>query len=264
MHEASSWMCSPCGSNSSDIGDEAIFRHSESRNLSYTYPTRQPTEQEKRPPLYKFTFDAKSSKYDTAKTGNINLAAMTEHRKKYQADHALVVTPGFSGDAIGKRCTEEQITPMTAADLGVLLEYTVQFGAIDLITLRNVFELFRPSEVSDWIQNLGNKVKNGRVLTLDVFLKALEHLKGDVPNAIPADMFAYICKTTQQKIVTNIDVLSLARGLAILVPDLIGVENDRIVVNASVERVKAAIEMQLENLHDNEQSDGVLPDGVDE
>ena len=27
-------MCSPCGSNSSDIGDEAIFRHSESRNLS--------------------------------------------------------------------------------------------------------------------------------------------------------------------------------------------------------------------------------------
>ena len=35
MHEASSWMCSPCGSNSSDIGDEAIFRHSESRNLSY-------------------------------------------------------------------------------------------------------------------------------------------------------------------------------------------------------------------------------------
>ena len=28
-------MCSPCGSNSSDIGDEAIFRHSESRNLRY-------------------------------------------------------------------------------------------------------------------------------------------------------------------------------------------------------------------------------------
>ena len=230
---------------------------------AYTYPTKQPTEQEKQPPLYKFTFDAKSSKHDIAKTGNIDLAAMAAHRRKYGADHALVVAPGFSGDAIGDRCTEAKVTPMTAADLGVLLEYTVQFGAIDLITLRDVFGLFRPDEVHDWVQNLESKLKENRILTLDVFLTTLEHMKGDVPDAIPAEMFAYICKTKQQIIIKSTDVLSLAKGLVILVPDLIGVESDKVIVNASVERIKAAIEKQLDNLHGDKQSDSSPSGEVD-
>ena len=230
---------------------------------AYTYPTKQPTEKEKQPPLYKFTFDAKSSKHDTAKTGNIDLAAMAAHRRKYGADHALVVAPGFSGDAIGDRCTEAEVTPMTAADLGVLLEYTVQFGAIDLITLRDVFGLFRPDKVYDWVQNLESKLKENRILTLDVFLTTLEYMKGDVPDAIPAETFAYICKTRQQIIIKSADVLSLAKGLEILVPDLIGVENDKIVVNASVERIKAAIEKQLDNLHGDGQSDSSPSGEVD-
>ena len=247
-----------------EVKDLAKSGEPEGVASAYTYPTKQPTKLEKQPPLYKFTFDAKSSKHDAVKTGNIDLAAMIEHRKKYQADHALVVAPDFSGDAIGNRCTEAEVTPMTAADLGVLLEYTVQFGAIDLRTLRDVFELFRPDEVSDWVRNLGSKLQENRILTLDVFLTALEHMKGDVPEAIPAETFAYICKIKQQIVITSTAVLSLAKGLEILVPDLIGVENDKIVVNASVERIKAAIEKQLDDLHDDEQSDSVSSGEVDE
>ena len=231
---------------------------------AYTYPTKQPTKQEKQPPLYKFTFDAKSSKHDSAKTGNIDLAAMTAHQREHRADHALVVAPGFTGDAIVDRCTEAKVTPMTAADLGVLLEYTVQLGAIDLITLREVFRLFRPDEVHDWVRNLGSRLQNNRTLTLDVFLTALGHMKGDVPDAIPAEMFAYICKIKQQIIIKSTDVLFLVKGLEILVPDLIGVENDKIIVNASVERIKAAIERQLDNLRGDEQSDSSPSGEVDE
>ena len=247
-----------------EVEDMAKSGEPEGVASAYTYPTKQPTEQEKQPPLYKFTFDAKSSKHKAAQTGNIDLAAMTEHRRKYQADHALVVAPGFSGDAIGDRCTEAKITPMKAADLGMLLEYTVQFGAIDLIQFKEVFALFRPDRVSDWVRNLGSKLQENRILTLDVFLTTLEHMKGDVPEAIPAETFAYICKTKQQIIIKSADVLSLARGLAILIPDLIGVENDKIVVNTSVERVKAAIEKQLDNLHDDGQSDSGPSGEVDE
>ena len=231
---------------------------------AYTYPTKQPTVQEKQPPLYKFTFDAKSSKHPTAKTGNINLDAITEHRNKYRADYALVVAPGFSGDAIGNRCESFGVTPMTAANLGMLLEYTVKYGAIDLVTLRQVFEQFHPDQVNNWVQNLGDKLAEKRVLTLDVFLRTLEFMKGDVPDAIPAEMFVYICKTKLRKIVTNTNVLALAKGLAILIPDLIGIENDKVIVNASVQRVAAAIESQLEILHNDERSDGSTSIGIEE
>lgn len=219
---------------------------------AYTYPTRYATEHDAKPPLYKFTFDAKSTKHDTAKTGNIDLAAIIDHRKKHEADYALVVAPGFSGEAIGDRCVEARVTPMTASDLGRLLKYTVQYGAIDLITLKEVFDLFRPDEVAQWVGSLGNELQNNRKLTLDVFLKALMHMKGDVPDAIPAGTFTYICKTVLDVIVRETDVLALARGLEILVPDIVGVENDKIVVNTSVERVASAVATQLEDLYGDE------------
>jgi hypothetical protein len=45
------------------------------------------------------------------------------------------------------------------------------------------------------------------------------------------------------------DVIALARGLSILVPDLIGVENEKIIINASPNYVAEAIRKQLEALH---------------
>ena len=45
-------------------------------------------------------------------------------------------------------------------------------------------------------------------------------------------------------------VIRLVRGLQILVPDLVGLDdNERIIINASAERVAAAVEAQLDNLH---------------
>lgn len=45
-------------------------------------------------------------------------------------------------------------------------------------------------------------------------------------------------------------VIRLVRGLQILVPDLVGLDdNERIIINASAERVAAAVAAQLDNLH---------------
>jgi hypothetical protein len=49
--------------------------------------------------------------------------------------------------------------------------------------------------------------------------------------------------------VVDKDVIRLVRGLQILVPDLVGLdESDGIIVNASAERVAAAVATQLDNL----------------
>ncbi len=210
-----------------------------------------PTEQEPQPPLYKLTYDAKSSKHATAKTGNISLDGVQEHRERYGAKYALVVAPGFEDGALAVRCEQVGVTPMRAADLGKLLEYSVTYGAIPLDALEAMFALRDPRKVTEWVDALEAGLQSKRKLTIDVFLKALDALRGKVPDALQASLVSYTCR--EQLGVTTVrdeDVIRLVRGLQILVPDLVGLdENDRIIINASAERVAAAVARQLENLH---------------
>lgn len=76
---------------------------------------------------------------------------------------------------------------------------------------------------------------------------------------MPAGTLALECRRGLNAVsVTDEHVLALAKGLAILIPDLVGVDNDKIVVNASAERVAAAVESQLEKLHDPVPSDQLV------
>jgi hypothetical protein len=221
---------------------------------AYPYPTKgSPTKAEPNPPLYSFSFDAKSSKHEAAKTGNVSLDGVVEHRNRYKVNHALVVAPGFQEGAITTRCEEQDVTPMAARDLGRLLEYTVEYGAIPLSKLREVFVLHNPSAVSDWVDELEGWLKDQRHLTIDIFLRALGNLKGKVPDVLDASLIAYECREKLGAVaVTNEEVIAVAKGLSILVPDLVGVDKDKIVVNASPERVAAAVNAQFERLQSDE------------
>jgi hypothetical protein len=224
---------------------------------AYSTPTfSSPTIDNPSPPLYSFTFDAKSSKHEAAQTGNIGLDGIVEHRNRYRADHALVVAPGFTGKAVKTRCAELKVTPMTARDLGRLLEYTVEHGAIPLTKLREVLNLYDYEEVGQWVKHLEKWLRGRRQVTIDIFLKALERLRGKVPDVLPAGTIAYECRVSLGAVtVKDEDVIAIARGLSILIPDLVGVDGDKIVVNASAERVAAAVQSQLDKLHSDEPLD---------
>ena len=175
-----------------------------------------PTEQEPEPALYKLTYDAKSSKHSAAKTGNISLDGVQEHRKRYGAQYALVIAPGFEDGALSVRCEQVGVTPMRAADLGKLLEYTVTYGAIPLDTLEGVFKLRDPKAVTSWVDALETNLKSKRKLTIDIFLKALDLLRGKVPDALQASLVSFTCRT-QLGVATvrDEDVIRLVRGLQI-------------------------------------------------
>lgn len=217
---------------------------------AYPLPTfSSPTDQNPNPPLYSVAFDAKSSKHETSKTGNIDLAAVVDHRKQYSADYSLVVAPGYSGPAIRNRCAQQKVTPMTAHDLGRLLELTVEYGAIPLTKLREVFQIYDPEKVVKWVDDLRGWLSGHRQLTIDVFLKALDRLRGKVPDVLSASTIAFECREGLGIArVKESDVIAVAKGLSILVPDLVGIDSDKIVVNASAARITAAVETQLEKL----------------
>lgn len=223
---------------------------------AYPYPTRRVrTDDERIPPLYSFTFDAKSSKHEAAKTGNIGLDGIAEHRDRYAADHALVVAPGYTGDAIVTRCEQLKVTAMTAHDLGRLMEYTVEYGAIPLTKFRDVLYIYNHEKVTEWVTALGEEMSKSRKITYHIFLSALEKLKGKVPDALPAEIIAFTCREQLNVVSATADeILAIARGLEILVPDLVGIEGDKIVVNASPEKVADAVHVQLELLHNVDQA----------
>lgn len=240
-----------------DVRDLAQSGEPEGIASAFPAPTQgNPTIDDPTPPLYSFSFDAKSSKKEVAKTGNISLDAVAEHRDRYKADHALVIAPGFSDGALAVRCDQQKITPMTARDLGRLLEYTVEYGAIPVTKFREVLLLRDPAKVTAWVDELGEAMKEKRTLTIDVFLKALEALKGQVPDVLSASTIALTCRRDLNVAsVREADVTALVKGLQIIIPDLVGISEDRIVVNASAERVAAAVSAQLEKLHEESGDD---------
>lgn len=241
-----------------DVRDLAKSGEPEGIASAYPMPTGvAPSEEQPRPPMYSFSFDAKSSKHESAKTGNIKLDGVVEHRKRYKATYALVVAPGFTGDAINTRCEQQKVTPMIASDLGRLLEYTVEYGAIPLTKLQEVFSIYRHEGVAKWVDDLEPWLKKQRPITIAIFIKALEQLKGKVPDVLPAGTIAYQCREKLGALTVQApDVVMLARGLSILIPDLVGVEEDKIIINASAAHVADAIRTQLEKLQSDEPLEG--------
>lgn len=225
---------------------------------AYPMPTGvAPSEEQPNPPMYSFSFDAKSSKHESAKTGNIKLDGVVEHRERYKATYALVVAPGFTGDAINTRCEQQNVTPMVASDLGRLLEYTVEYGAIPLTKLQEMFSIYAHEGVTKWVDELELWLKKQRPITIAIFIRALEQLKGKVPDVLPAGTIAYQCREKLgARTVQAPDVVMLARGLSILIPDLVGVEEDKIIINASAAHVADAIRTQLEKLQSDEPLEG--------
>jgi hypothetical protein len=236
-----------------DVQDLAKSGQPEGIASAYPAPTNAtPNAQNRTPPLYSFTFDAKSSKHDVAATGNIKLDGVVEHRERYKANYALVVAPGFSDGAFSVRCEQQKVTPITGQDLGRLLEYTVKYGAISLPKFREIFNYFDPVKISGWVTDLGEYLEKNRHLTIDIFLKALESLKGQIPDVLTASTIAHTCRRDlNAHSVKSDDVVVLVKGLSILIPDLVQIDGDKIAINANSKRIAEAIKVQLEQLYDD-------------
>ena len=220
--------------------------------------TWKPTIEEPEQPIYSFTYDAKTTKHERAKTGNLTLDAVEEHRVRFCADYALVVAPGFQQGAADTRTKGGCITLMRASDLGRLLELTVEFGALPLDKLEEVFKLDRFGQIGPWIDRLRENLAETRLFTIDKFLRSLELLEGKVPDLLHPQLIQITCRNELNlPTVKEKEIMDMARGLAIAVPDLIGVDDSsgKIVVNASAERVADAVRVQLEQLHQPSEED---------
>ena len=136
---------------------------------------------------YTLTYDAKSSHKDRISGKEVVPATIVRHRKKYDADFAVVVAPGFQGgdNETGKALTEarqQEITLFTVADLRelVLLAASRQLG---LSKLRDLFAKCRtPREVHKWINHVASEPVPE--MPLADILEAIYELQDESPDPV--------------------------------------------------------------------------------
>ena len=179
---------------------------------------------------YKFTYDAKSSAKGVVKTSNVGIAGLARHRTNYGAQHTLVVAPSFEEGALEEECEQNGITPIKAADLARLVLVTVGYGQTNLIDFRNVFSLFRPGDVSAWVEQLIDVQRNIKHLSLGLLIQALTAISEANPNRpdmIHCSQIADKCRELlgDHNFPNRSQVAAAIRGLSLMAPNVINISN---------------------------------------
>lgn len=202
---------------------------------------------------YRFTYDAKSSKHGKSKTGNVGTAGLERHRKDWNADYILVVSPGFEEGGLEKECAPTAdtpgITPIKAADLGELLMASAAFGRMDLVTFRSLFDCHSPAESSEWVAKAISDLRLKRRVSLGAVLEGLELIGFEGPDAPTVSVLAHeMRERTKADYPTRTDIARVIDGLAILAPGLIRLVNERIILGGPPRLLRDAIREQIASI----------------
>jgi hypothetical protein len=200
---------------------------------------------------YTFTYDAKSAKRGKVKTGNINAAGLTRHRKKYGADYTLVVAPDYEAGALDQEAKDNEIAPIRARDLGRLLMLTAGSGPLSAAEFREILKLRTPDKIAEKVTELEERVTRRPRASLDTFLDALESIGFAQPDALTTSVIAMrIRDATGLDFPTAGDVDRLVRGLEVMCPSLIRLvsQQSKVIMGVSPAKLREDILRQLSSL----------------
>jgi hypothetical protein len=203
---------------------------------------------------YKFTYDAKSSAKGVVKTSNVGIAGLARHRTNYDAQHTLVVAPAFEEGALEQECEQNGITPIKASDLARLVLLTVGFGQINLVEFRKVFNLFRPDDVTAWVDQLIETQKNTKHLSLGLLIQALTAISDanlDRPDMIHCSLIAEKCRELlgDNNFPNRNQVAAAIRGLSLMAPNVISISNSQdVFLNAPASKIGELIATQVNTI----------------
>ena len=101
--------------------------------------------------LYRVVVDAKSSGNARVTEGQINWVSVRDHRMHREAQHVLVVAPGFAAGNLLTRASEYQVALLQAEDLAQVVRWHA-VTPFSLIELRPLFE--GPGHVTQALEDL--------------------------------------------------------------------------------------------------------------
>lgn len=204
--------------------------------------------------LYRFTYDAKSTKRKKVQTGNVHIAGLGRHRENHNANYSLVVGPDFQKGALEQEAEANGVTPMKTGTLGKLVALTINYGPLNLAELEEIFVLRDPDAVEDWVNKAEQKLKKQHNFTIANIVQAINSAKEpqglDVLSAsVVAQHYRQIIKNDAWPLTS--DLSNIVLSLALLAPRTIAVDpkdSNRIFLLAPPEQLLAEVKRQVAEL----------------
>ncbi|SED88879.1 Histidine kinase-, DNA gyrase B-, and HSP90-like ATPase [Streptomyces sp. 3213] len=196
---------------------------------------------------YAVTYDAKSSINKKVKTGNVGVAGLVRHRNDHSAQFTLVVGPEFESGALTTECTQHKVTPMRARDLGTLVVLNATKGPMDLERLKDVFSLYDPDDVHEFVEGLTREAISLEHLSYTDLFTALHEIGFDEPDMLTTPVIAKAIRdqTGNKEFPTKKDVYAVLHGMSILAPNMVRVQGDNVFLGARPDKLRDAILAQL-------------------
>ncbi len=194
---------------------------------------------------YSLTFDAKSTMKDKIQAKTTHLATINKHKDDYIADFAVVVAIDFEGandlqSTISVTANQQKITVMRATDLMRLLLLSAP-KQIGLQKIKKLLEsCYAPSDVSKWIDDIQNEsIEIGPIKELLDTIYELQSKDTEPPE------LAGIRQQLNLKLsggnISKVKIKSIMESLKTLAPGFISVEEERIGIQGTPDKVMTVI-----------------------
>ncbi|MBN8854704.1 MAG: hypothetical protein BGO55_20645 [Sphingobacteriales bacterium 50-39] len=205
---------------------------------------------------YRFTYDAKSTQKKRVSTGNVRISGLARHRKQHGADYSLVVAPDFQHGALSIEAEASQVTPITTNALGRLVSLTLNYGPINLVDLKHVFQYHRPEDVDQWVSDMESTLKLHKQIQLSTLIKAMAVARrGGSLDILSASVVAH----NYQHITNDVSwplkshIIQVVKSLSMIAPRVISVDpqdNDRIFLLAPPDQIINELKRQIGSVPD--------------
>ena len=204
---------------------------------------------------FTFTYDAKSTSKSNGRVTNkdVGPGRLARHRRNHDASYALVVAPDFQRGALQDECKESKVTPIRAKDLASLLILSARAGTLDFVKFRDVFELYDPGEVHEWVEKFIADVESQPRIPIGDLLWAFDQIGIDGPDELETTVIAdrlrskYVNKTFP----SEGHVRDAIAGLSVFLPAIVRSSNKQIYLSAGSKDIRNALVEQLQLLPDS-------------
>jgi hypothetical protein len=193
---------------------------------------------------YSLTYDAKSTAEESVATHTIGLSTLARHRRDYKGTFCLVVAVGFEGSddrnsALGKECTENAVTPVTAQDLALLVEVAA-VRQVGFRRLRLWLETCRtPGESRRWIRQLLEEPT--QVPPVQQLLDTIAELQRESDDPVELPAVVVMLRERHDVRLQRADVEDLVKSLRSLAPGYISLNGTVVTLETSVDKIKTEI-----------------------
>jgi hypothetical protein len=213
---------------------------------------------------YSFTYDAKSSQHGRAKTKDLNVATLVEHKEAHKADYVLIIAPDYQEGQLSDIALRGGVTPARAKTMAKLLLLTAQTGPIDLRWFERILRITQPDEVDRTVDEYISKQTSDRKLEFRDVLDIVATMGvGDTQRikfAVIAHELHKQKKFTANQ-VTDKEVMRIFMGIEVLVPTLVSISGDTLHLGTSPAKLQEAVSHALAEIPE-EFKYGVQPDAL--